>query len=85
MVVETKLDSTKHIFIRLLDLEKIPAGHVRIAFDGDASLFDESSEIVYKAKGIGEFLDREDRKQDVPMVARNLSFSLVVCADEWLS
>ena len=28
---------------------KIPAGQVRIAFDGDAVLFDEQSEIVYQA------------------------------------
>lgn len=28
---------------------------VRIAFDGDAVLFDESSELVYKVKGLEEF------------------------------
>ena len=46
---------------------KIPAGQVRIAFDGDAVLFDESSEIVYKSKGLDEFQRREDEHQDVPM------------------
>ena len=30
---------------------KIPEGQVRIAFDGDAVLFDESSEIVYRLSG----------------------------------
>lgn len=46
---------------------KIPEGQVRIAFDGDAVLFDESSEIVYKAEGLNEFQRREDEAQDVPM------------------
>lgn len=49
------------------DLAKIPEGQVRIAFDGDAVLFDESSEIVYKAEGLGGFHKNEDSKQDIPM------------------
>ncbi len=49
------------------DLEKIPEGQVRIAFDGDAVLFDDSSEIVYKAEGIKSFHNNEDKNQDVPM------------------
>jgi len=49
------------------DLEKIPDGQVRIAFDGDAVLFDDSSEIVYKAEGLGKFHENEDANQDVPM------------------
>jgi 5'-nucleotidase len=46
---------------------KIPEGQVRIAFDGDAVLFDESSEIVFRAEGLDEFQRREDEDQDVPM------------------
>ncbi len=49
------------------DLAKIPEGQVRIAFDGDAVLFDDTSELVYKAEGLGSFYRNEDRKQDVPM------------------
>jgi len=49
------------------DLAKITEGQVRIAFDGDAVLFDESSEIVYKAEGLRGFHKNEDSKQDVPM------------------
>jgi 5'-nucleotidase len=45
----------------------IPKGQVRIAFDGDAVLFDESSEIVYKAEGLEEFHRSENENQDVPM------------------
>jgi 5'-nucleotidase len=49
------------------DRAEIPEGQVRIAFDGDAVLFDESSEIVYKAKGLNRFQENEDHNQDVPM------------------
>lgn len=49
------------------NLDKIPEGQVRIAFDGDAVLFDDSSEIVYKAEGLGKFHESEDAKQDEPM------------------
>ncbi len=49
------------------DLAKIPQGQVRIAFDGDAVLFDESSELVFKAEGLGPFYAKEDQNQDIPM------------------
>ena len=49
------------------NMDKIPEGQVRIAFDGDAVLFDESSEIVYKEEGMREFHRTEDEKQNVPM------------------
>ena len=45
----------------------IPEGQVRIAFDGDAVLFDESSELVYKEKGIEAFHENENRSQNIPM------------------
>lgn len=43
------------------------ADQVRIAFDGDAVLFDDSSELVYKTKGLEQFHRNEDGQQDVPM------------------
>ncbi len=46
---------------------EIPEGQVRIAFDGDAVLFDDSSELVYKTQGLDAFLQSEDRNQDVPL------------------
>lgn len=49
------------------DIEKIPEGQVRIAFDGDAVIFDEKSEIVYKKEGIESFYQNENSKQNVPM------------------
>lgn len=44
-----------------------PENQVRIAFDGDAVLFDDSSELVYKTKGLDGFHSNEDSQQDVPM------------------
>jgi len=45
----------------------IAEGQVRIAFDGDAVLFDESSELVYKTDGIDAFHANEHNSQDIPM------------------
>lgn len=50
------------------DIMQLPSDQVRIAFDGDAVLFDESSELVYKSKGLDEFQQNEDTQQDVPML-----------------
>lgn len=40
---------------------------VRLAFDGDAVLFDEESELRYKTKGLKDFLENEKKLEDVPM------------------
>ncbi len=40
---------------------------VRIAFDGDAVLFSQESELVYKAKGLKPFLDHERDHANDPM------------------
>lgn len=45
----------------------IPEDQVRIAFDGDAVLFDESSELVYKQQGMQAFHESESVSQNVPM------------------
>ncbi len=49
------------------NLKNMPEDQVRIAFDGDAVLFDESSEIVYKAEGLDKFCETEDLQQNEPM------------------
>ena len=59
---------------------KIPAAHVvggqrqdnsdnilRIAFDGDAILFDDSSERVFQKDGLDKFQQEEERLKDEPM------------------
>jgi 5'-nucleotidase len=40
---------------------------VRFAFDGDAVLFDESSELVYKTEGIDEYRRQEREAEDIPL------------------
>lgn len=45
----------------------IPEGQVRIAFDGDAVLFSDESELVYKTQGIEAFHLQEDANQNIPM------------------
>ncbi len=55
-------------------LAKPPSGiaslredQVRIAFDGDGVLFDESSELVYRTEGLDAFQRAEDLAQDNPL------------------
>jgi len=40
---------------------------VRIAFDGDAVLFDETSELMYQSQGLESFHASEDARQDEPL------------------
>ncbi len=40
---------------------------LRIAFDGDAVLFDDSGELLYKQKGLQAFHDREAKMHDLPI------------------
>ncbi len=44
-----------------------PDDQVRIAFDADAVVFSESSEIVYKTQGLTQYHRTEDREQDTPL------------------
>jgi 5'-nucleotidase len=50
------------------DRPPLPEDQVRIAFDGDAVLFDDSSELVYKIEGLKSFHTKEDANQDEPML-----------------
>lgn len=50
------------------DKPPLPEDQVRIAFDGDAVLFDDSSELVYKIEGLKGFHISEDTKQNEPML-----------------
>lgn len=45
-----------------LDTEQL-----RIAFDGDAVLFDDSGELLYKQKGLRAFHEREAKMRDMPI------------------
>lgn len=41
---------------------------IRIAFDGDAVLFSDEAEIVFKTKGLADFTRHEVEKSDVPLM-----------------
>ncbi|NCA87510.1 MAG: 5'-nucleotidase [Gammaproteobacteria bacterium] len=49
------------------DRPPLPEDQVRIAFDGDAVLFDDASELVFKFEGIDQFHTNEDSRQDEPL------------------
>ncbi|MBI0427311.1 5'-nucleotidase [Psychrobacter sp. NG27] len=46
---------------------ELDTGQLRIAFDGDAVLFDDSGELLYKQKGLRAFHDRESQMRDLPI------------------
>ncbi|GAB2648043.1 MULTISPECIES: 5'-nucleotidase [Psychrobacter] len=46
---------------------KLDTDQLRIAFDGDAVLFDDSGELLYKQKGLRAFHDREVKMRDLPI------------------
>ena len=46
---------------------KLDTDQLRIAFDGDAVLFDDSGELLYKQKGLQAFHEREAKMRDMPI------------------
>ncbi|UTF51792.1 5'-nucleotidase [Desulfomicrobium sp. ZS1] len=48
-------------------ISNMPDNQVRLAFDGDAVIFDDSSEIVYKTMGLSEFHKQENDNHDIPL------------------
>lgn len=50
-----------------IDMTTLDTEQLRIAFDGDAVLFDDTSELVFQTKGLQAFLAREHQMQDTPM------------------
>jgi 5'-nucleotidase len=49
------------------DRAETPAGEVRVAFDGDAVVFDAKSDIIYKEQGLDAFLAHETENASNPM------------------
>lgn len=66
-VADTAICATAILKAPPQDLATTPEGQVRIAFDGDAVLFDEASEVVYKDQGLAGFHKNEDANRDTPM------------------
>jgi len=66
-VIDSRVSASAVLSIPPTYKPNVDDGQVRIAFDGDAVLFDESSEIVYKQKGIDAFHENEKKAQNIPM------------------
>lgn len=66
-IIDSRACAAAIVKDRPADPVSIPEGQVRIAFDGDAVLFDESSELVYKIEGLEKFHEHEDKKQNEPL------------------
>lgn len=49
------------------DVHSSLGDQVRIAFDGDAVLFSEESELVYKQHGLDAFIEHEQKNRDNPL------------------
>lgn len=50
-----------------VDTYELDTEQLRIAFDGDAVLFDDSGELLYKQQGLKAFHEREDKMTDLPI------------------
>lgn len=50
-----------------IDMTELDTEQLRIAFDGDAVLFDDSGELTYQQQGLKAFHDREDQMKDTPI------------------
>lgn len=50
-----------------IDMTELDTDQLRIAFDGDAVLFDESGELIYQQHGLQAFHEREAKMSDTPM------------------
>jgi len=49
------------------DIHNSLGNQVRIAFDGDAVLFSEESELIYKEHGLEAFIEHEEQNKDNPL------------------
>ncbi len=50
-----------------IDMTELDTEQLRIAFDGDAVLFDESGELIFQQKGLQAFHEHEAKMSDTPM------------------
>lgn len=50
-----------------VDIYELDSEQLRIAFDGDAVLFDDSGELLFKQQGLKAFHDREAQMVDLPI------------------
>lgn len=66
-VIDAKVCACAIVDAVAIDTEHLDTTQLRIAFDGDAVLFDESGELIYQQKGLKAFHEYEQKMQDLPI------------------
>jgi len=66
-VIDSKLCAAAVLQPKPVQAETFHKDEVRIAFDGDAVLFDDSSELVYKTSKLEAFIEHEKANELVPL------------------
>lgn len=66
-VVDAKVCACAVLNTTAVSGEHLDSDQLRIAFDGDAVLFDDSGELVFKKEGLQAFHHREDSLVDLPI------------------
>lgn len=66
-VVDAKICACAVLDATPISVDKLDSHQLRIAFDGDAVLFDDSGELVFKQEGLYAFHARETEMADLPI------------------
>ncbi len=66
-VIDSKVCASALVKKPPSNLQQLDDTQVRFAFDADAVLFSEESEIVNQKEGLDKFWSEEDRSQDIPL------------------
>ncbi|PJE57233.1 5'-nucleotidase [Marinomonas sp. BSi20584] len=67
-VIDSKVCASALVKAPPKDVHSLDEKQVRFAFDADAVLFNEASEIVNQTEGLGKFWSTEDEDQDIPLL-----------------
>lgn len=66
-VIDARLCACAIVDATPIKTEHLDSNQLRIAFDGDAVLFDEEGELIYQQKGLKAFHDYEQKMADSPI------------------
>lgn len=66
-VADSKICACAILDATPIDTAELDTGQLRIAFDGDAVLFDEAGELVFQQQGLQAFHHLESKMADLPM------------------
>lgn len=66
-VIDARLCACAIVDASPIDVDYLDTAQLRIAFDGDAVLFDEAGELIYQQKGLKAFHEYEQKMVDAPI------------------